>query len=32
LDDAWVADMNQRGVMGEEMLQAARDLVKQFTK
>jgi len=32
LDDAWVAEMNQRGFNGKEMLQAARDLVKQFTK
>ena len=27
LDDEWVADMNKRGLPGEKLLRAAKDLI-----
>ena len=32
IDDAWVADMNKRGLNGKAMLQDALGLIKQYTK
>jgi len=32
IDDAWVADMDKRGLNGKAMLKDALDLIKQHTK
>lgn len=32
IDDAWVDDMNKKGLNGKQMLQDARDLIKKYTK